>query len=185
MEINLEALRDAKLYFPTIPCVWCSIFKHPELRSDSLGKHMLTHSHSGEKPHVCETCGKAFSYSSALVTHIRTHSGEKPYVCDTCGKAFTQSGSLTTHMRTHSGEKPHVCETCGKACLTSSDLVKHTRTHSVRACCETACVCACCETACVCACYEAACVYAVVKQHFSVRACWHDLGGLVPHILLR
>jgi len=87
--------------------------------------------------------------------------------------------------------------------LTSSDLVKHTRTHSVRACCETACVCACCETACVCACcetacvcaccetacvcacYEAACVYAVVKQHFSVRACWHDLGGLVPHILLR
>ena len=32
---------------------------------------------SGEKPHVCPTCGKAFSTSSSLNTHCRIHSGEK------------------------------------------------------------------------------------------------------------
>ena len=31
----------------------------------------------GEKPHVCPTCGKAFSTSSSLNTHCRIHSGEK------------------------------------------------------------------------------------------------------------
>lgn len=33
--------------------------------------------------------------------------GEKPHVCDVCGKGFSTSSSLNTHRRIHSGEKPH------------------------------------------------------------------------------
>lgn len=46
----------------------------------SKQKHMLTH--SGEKPHHCELCGKYFRYSSNLIMHKRSHTGDKPYNCD-------------------------------------------------------------------------------------------------------
>ncbi|KAF3430146.1 hypothetical protein E2986_13114 [Frieseomelitta varia] len=50
-----------------------------------------------EKPHKCVVCGKAFSQSSNLITHMRKHTGYKPFQCGLCDKAFQRKVDLRRH----------------------------------------------------------------------------------------
>ncbi|XP_054624748.1 zinc finger protein 134-like isoform X2 [Dunckerocampus dactyliophorus] len=85
--------------------------------------------HSRDRRFVCKYCGKCFTSSRSLETHVRVHTGERPYSCSQCGKRFTQSGHLKTHQSVHTGERPFGCQHCTKRFAGKQNLRIHLQKH--------------------------------------------------------
>ena len=49
------------------------------------------------KEHQCAFCTKLFMWKSDLKKHERVHTGERPYICNRCGRGFTQVQHMYTH----------------------------------------------------------------------------------------
>ncbi len=75
--------------------------------------------------YICKICNLKTLTESSLAVHMRTHTGERPHRCPHCQKAFKQPGQLTAHIRIHTGEKPYRCPHCQKAFSQSNNRNRH------------------------------------------------------------
>ncbi|XP_027979029.1 Krueppel-like factor 17 [Eumetopias jubatus] len=85
------------------------------------------------RPYCCqyESCGKAYTKRSHLVSHQRKHTGERPYKCmwEGCMWSFFRSDELGRHTRIHTRYRPHGCDQCGRQFMRSDHLRQHQRIH--------------------------------------------------------
>lgn len=133
----------------------CKDCEYKTNRIHYMTNHLVIH--SGERPHICNICGQAFTQMHSLIghkesahsidikqatcphcgkhivgrtswySHMKIHSGG-PQSCKECGKTFATKASLKVHMKRHSGVKSLSCELCAKTFYTSSDLRNHKMT---------------------------------------------------------
>lgn len=106
----------------------CNICGKRFCQMPSLSRHKKIH--SGEKKFSCDICGKRFNIKSKLKEHVIVHSGEKPFSCDLCGKTFNNKPYLKRHMIVHTGDKPYSCEVCGKRFNHKPNIKLHMRVHT-------------------------------------------------------
>lgn len=54
-------------------------------------------------PFECHVCSKPFQHMSRWREHLMSHTGEKPHMCDVCGKFFARHTNLIRHSKVHIG----------------------------------------------------------------------------------
>lgn len=90
MECEARCTGDSRLKCPYDGCSMQFTMFH------SVNKH-ISSVHKKLKPHICDTCGRAFAQGQQLKTHSRVHTGETPFECVKCHKKFKFYATRNSH----------------------------------------------------------------------------------------
>uniref|UniRef100_A0A8D2Q0I7 Zinc finger protein 335 n=1 Tax=Varanus komodoensis TaxID=61221 RepID=A0A8D2Q0I7_VARKO len=107
----------------TFPCPVCSRVYPMQKR---LTQHMKTH--STEKPHMCDKCGKSFKKRYTFKMHLLTHIqavAKHWFKCEFCEHACEDKKQLLNHQLLHVDDKPFRCRLCAYATVREDFLLSH------------------------------------------------------------
>ncbi|XP_068155402.1 transcription factor Ouib isoform X2 [Drosophila tropicalis] len=121
---RMDRMRQPKIQ--EYKCEICGVVKN---NKSSLVRHHYTH--TGERPHPCKECPKAFLSGNELRAHILTqHTKEPPFPCRYCDRRYFSAIGRQKHERVHTNERPFVCDQCGKAFTRVCIMRQHMLTHT-------------------------------------------------------
>ncbi|KAK3582935.1 hypothetical protein CHS0354_019941 [Potamilus streckersoni] len=114
----------------------CEIFRcdFEKCEYETVDKHrFIKHkqfSHSDERPHICEDCGKQFKSLTNLRSHQQTHShvenASTQHTCPHCEHKFKREQYLKEHIKNvHNKERKELCHLCSRAFAKRLDYHKH------------------------------------------------------------
>lgn len=76
-------------------CETCDrVFSHPQ----TLRRHQLN-THGRPEECVCAECGRQFASVYSMKRHKAVHTGERPHQCEKCGRAYLQRNDLKLHVK--------------------------------------------------------------------------------------
>ncbi|XP_042688423.1 zinc finger protein 335 isoform X2 [Centrocercus urophasianus] len=107
----------------SFPCPVCNRIYPMQKR---LTQHMKTH--STEKPHMCDKCGKSFkkryTFKMHLLTHIQAIANRR-FKCEFCDYVCEDKKVLLNHQLSHMSDKPYKCSFCKYSTFREDFLVSH------------------------------------------------------------
>lgn len=99
---------------------------------DKMRQHASSHRPADEKKiHPCPQCDRTFTRAESVQLHQRVvHMGDRPFVCEECGKACATKGALKEHQISHTDVRPIKCNDCSKCFKDIQALKRHSRSHN-------------------------------------------------------
>lgn len=123
MHCIVNGIEDKELAAPKkVLCVKCGKWVRAHKYKIHLKTHMVT------KPFACDICDYRTSDKHRLIPHKLLHTGEKPHLCATCGEGFHRKDYLKVHVALHTPlNEPITCNTCPQSFGTKFEYHTHRR----------------------------------------------------------